>query len=787
MAARWKAGRYRLTEEEASASVKAEQQRRRALRWEEVRAQSRSHAAEIRQRVQLKKQAEVRRLEQKIEQELQAAKDMELQELGFQYQAQLMDVGKAFVNAEAKGDFVEGKERNKALLRATTGARGAEALEAVREEQKNKADNVFRRAASLKASREAKNVRAVEVARKDPPQPNAVDLLFTPHTRSPSKQKPHPVHTESSTMTPSKANPMVKALAEMSTIQKEIFGDVDSLGLPDAPQSPAKSSSLEKKTAVSALPSPKGWEQQARLRSSDSARREERRKKALKLFEDLERMDKQMLAKYPECKENVEVNIQVDKMDEHLKALLLRGGSPQPWSSQQSADKTLKQVKPRTAIPLSSPKRPLFRQAVQRSSRKRAQELALMALPLPAQATSRPMSSVTSEGEATADHGNHQEPVPSEVSPSFDSASFLNVTTRRRPFHPRMQDEDSCSSVKMPWNRKGSPCSPEASPRVASSSAGSSTTSYLGLPEGYGRACLETHLLQWQQESTMFHQQLSSEPHTSCSPASQEKACEPDLGMCQDAAVEGDSPLPSPGSLDTAFIEESSPCSEHTPQMPLSWRSEPDASTPLGAPNGTLNTPGSNEDGNENLCFDTSDGSEGSPCGSVFDEMPRQRPPSTVRMLANQEVLIPHQLSTIAEMETSVSSTATSSSKGSTSSRGSSTECYDQGPILEAQKGAQKIFMDLEDKVEALEAELRFICHTSPTPTSSCQLHAESLQEPSLLINMAEPTLVPADAATILLSPFHESSMSESLISFIRHEESFARAELRNPDQPLTL
>ncbi|XP_064489206.1 uncharacterized protein LOC135401028 isoform X2 [Ornithodoros turicata] len=721
------AGCYRLTKDEGSALVKEEQLRRRNLRLEEVRLQSRCLAACVRQRVEKKKEDEINLLKRNVSPGIHVSVEMEQGDLGWQCKSQTQDLSIASTCDTLKLNHTADTESS-----------------TVPQECPVEAGHISMSGELLNAAPQVA-LKQVEKTRSAEQH----DLLYTDTIDNPlaspaavPSRKPGPrlIQKVDANFDTPRSTPMAKALAEMSRKQKEIFGDT--LSPVRTPKAPVMSP-LSRAPLVPHHGSPiKKLED----RGADAAVREQRRKNALKLLEDLEQIDRESFRRYLECKENVKVNIPA----------LCHSLKRSPMARAQNTPHRREQHSPGC---YGSPGRP------------------------------------TSFGHSAALDTEHDEQtVTTEESGSFDLSRFQNITLRR-PCHSRtpcdmlsLEVDDSPGAATDIHDSDASPCSTSS----GKSSSATSATSYLSLPEGFGFARAEAHIQRCRQEYAAQLKQLT--PAMYYRMVTKKEGDVLSVGrtdLLEDTPAH-ESPVHSPGSLDTAFIETSS-CSGVSPVSQLSsphglsptyqtspaWRCEPDGSSPS-----PVNTPGDISQGKEETdslqYIDANSEGDSSPGANFCAQSPRPRPPFLVRMLANQEVLIPHQLSTIAEIDTSASSKGSSGSSGRLSEEGGS---HERSTLTNSTtpKGFQTIFMGLEQNIDAVEAELRamrnFSLSRNALPTMP------SLTEETLLMNVAQPTLLAADASCRMLEQSHvfcpstTSPMSDSLISFMRHEESIAQAE----------
>ncbi|XP_040075417.2 nascent polypeptide-associated complex subunit alpha, muscle-specific form [Ixodes scapularis] len=189
--------------------------------------------------------------------------------------------------------------------------------------------------------------------------------------------------------------------------------------------------------------------------------------------------------------------------------------------------------------------------------------------------------------------------------------------------------------------------------------------------------------------------------------------------------------------------------------------------------------------------------SEGEDDGWVeeqWEKRPRPCPPP--RLLANQEVLVPRMLSTIAEMETPDLSSSTGTSSSAESGRAAA--CVPVPRPGQASGGMEHLFSTVEHQLDKLQSGLRSL----PKPACDSprqQLQSEATFEETQLVNVEQPTLIGADFSLSSVAPersptkeagpvrdplMHQWLRDQwlrdqySLLSFERHEESLAQADL---------
>ncbi|KAG0428864.1 hypothetical protein HPB47_024179 [Ixodes persulcatus] len=202
--------------------------------------------------------------------------------------------------------------------------------------------------------------------------------------------------------------------------------------------------------------------------------------------------------------------------------------------------------------------------------------------------------------------------------------------------------------------------------------------------------------------------------------------------------------------------------------------------------------------------------SEGEDDGWVEEQWERRpRPCPPPRLLANQEVLVPRMLSTIAEMETPDLSSSTGTSSSAESGRAAA--CVPAPRPGQVSGGMEHLFSSVEDQLDKLQSGLRSL----PKPASDSprrqlqsevtfegsEIQAVGVENPqeTQLVNVEPPTLIGADFSLSSVAPeksptkeagpvrdplMHQWLRDQwlrdqySLLSFEKHEESLAQAEL---------
>ncbi|XP_060595923.1 centrosomal protein of 295 kDa-like, partial [Ruditapes philippinarum] len=170
-------GRLRLSPNEEAALLKEETEKRRKLRLQQVREQSKENAAKIRHAVKQEKHKQLMRLATDIKNQLEDEKAERVRHLEQQYDNSLRNIGVGHKQAADQPDWSEERELIQQAENLRAEARGRSAVEKMRKETELKNHEANKYLQARKQALEIERSRAAEIASMPPPPPDPLKEL----------------------------------------------------------------------------------------------------------------------------------------------------------------------------------------------------------------------------------------------------------------------------------------------------------------------------------------------------------------------------------------------------------------------------------------------------------------------------------------------------------------------------------------------------------------------------------------------------------------------------------
>ncbi|XP_045199776.2 uncharacterized protein LOC123554020 isoform X5 [Mercenaria mercenaria] len=170
-------GRLRLSPNEEAALIKEETEKRRKLRLQQVREQSKENAAKIRHAVKQEKHKQLMRLATDIKNQLEEEKAERVRHLEQQYDNSLRNIGVGHKQAAEQPDWSEERELIQQAENLRAEARGRTALDKLKKETAHNNHEAHKHIIARKQALEVERSRAAQIAAMPPPPPDPINDL----------------------------------------------------------------------------------------------------------------------------------------------------------------------------------------------------------------------------------------------------------------------------------------------------------------------------------------------------------------------------------------------------------------------------------------------------------------------------------------------------------------------------------------------------------------------------------------------------------------------------------